>query len=77
MWTKSKRIGRFGAAHRVYAKIGAEKGAFDIADVLNGISDKLIVRHPHIYGDVQADTPEQVKQNWEQIKLKERPQIGV
>lgn len=54
-----------------YAKIGSEKGAFDIADVLNGICEKLIHRHPHIYGDIQAETAEQVKQNWETIKLKE------
>lgn len=54
-----------------YAKIGSEKGAFDIADVLNGICEKLIHRHPHIYGDMQAETAEQVKQNWESIKLKE------
>lgn len=54
-----------------YSKIGSEKGAFDVADVLNGICDKLIHRHPHIYGDVQADSAEQVKQNWEAIKLKE------
>jgi len=54
-----------------YAKIGSEKGAFDIADVLNGICEKLIHRHPHIYGDIQAETAEQVKQNWESIKLKE------
>ena len=54
-----------------YAKIGSEKGAFDITDVLNGICEKLINRHPHIYGDVQAETAEQVKQNWESIKLKE------
>ncbi|WP_299052359.1 nucleoside triphosphate pyrophosphohydrolase [uncultured Polaribacter sp.] len=54
-----------------YAKIGSEKKAFDIADVANNISDKLIHRHPHIYGDVVADTEEQVKQNWEQLKLKE------
>lgn len=54
-----------------YAKIGSEKGAFDIADVLNGICDKLIHRHPHIYGDVKAETAEEVKQNWESIKLKE------
>lgn len=55
-----------------YAKIGAEKGAFDITDVLNGICDKLIHRHPHIYGDVKADTEEEVKANWERIKLQER-----
>lgn len=54
-----------------YAKIGSEKGAFDVSDVLNGICDKLVHRHPHIYGDVQADTPEKVKQNWEALKLKE------
>ena len=54
-----------------YAKIASESQVFDIADVLNGICDKLIARHPHIYGNVQADTEEQVKQNWEQLKLKE------
>lgn len=66
-----KELGDLALHIVFYAKIGAEKKAFDITDVLNGISDKLIVRHPHIYGDVQADTPEKVKQNWEQIKLKE------
>ena len=54
-----------------YAKIASEMGDFEIKDVLHGICEKLIVRHPHIYGNVQADTEEQVKQNWEQIKLKE------
>ncbi len=54
-----------------YAKIGSETGAFDIADVLHGISEKLISRHPHIYGDAVANTAEKVKQNWEQLKLKE------
>jgi XTP/dITP diphosphohydrolase len=54
-----------------YAKIGSEKNAFDMADVLNGISEKLINRHPHIYGDVVANDAETVKQNWEHIKLKE------
>jgi XTP/dITP diphosphohydrolase len=54
-----------------YAKIASETNAFEIKDVLHGICEKLIVRHPHIYGNVQADTEEQVKQNWEQIKLKE------
>ncbi len=52
-----------------YAKIGSEKGAFDIADVLESINAKLIKRHPHIYGDVKAETAEQVKDNWEKIKL--------
>lgn len=54
-----------------YAKIGAEQQKFDINDVINGVCDKLIHRHPHIYGDVKADTEEQVKQNWEKLKLKE------
>lgn len=54
-----------------YAKIASETNHFDIADVLNTLCEKLIVRHPHIYGNVEADTEEQVKENWEQIKLKE------
>lgn len=54
-----------------YSKIGSELGAFDVADVLNAQCDKLINRHPHIYGDVKAETEEEVKQNWEAIKLKE------
>ncbi len=53
-----------------YAKIGSEKGAFDITSVLDSINEKLIRRHPHIYGDVKAETAEQVKDNWEKIKLK-------
>ena len=53
-----------------YAKIGSEKGAFDISDVLESINTKLINRHPHIYGDVKADSAEEVKNNWEKIKLK-------
>jgi len=54
-----------------YAKIGSEQGAFDITGVLEDINKKLIHRHPHIYGDVKADNDEQVKENWEKIKLKE------
>ncbi|WP_298778284.1 nucleoside triphosphate pyrophosphohydrolase [uncultured Polaribacter sp.] len=54
-----------------YAKIGSEKNAFDIADVANSISDKLIDRHPHIYGDVVVENEADVKRNWEQLKLKE------
>lgn len=54
-----------------YAKIGSETNAFDIADVLNGICEKLIHRHPHIYGDISVENEEEVKQNWERIKLKE------
>jgi XTP/dITP diphosphohydrolase len=54
-----------------YAKIASETQIFDIADVLHGICDKLITRHPHIYGDTQVTGEEEVKQNWEKIKLKE------
>lgn len=54
-----------------YSKIGEEKGAFDVADVLNGVCEKLISRHPHIYGDVEVADEEEVKANWEKLKLKE------
>lgn len=54
-----------------YAKIGSEKKAFDIADVAHAISEKLINRHPHIYGDIEVANEEEVKQNWEKLKLKE------
>lgn len=54
-----------------YSKIGSETNAFDIADVCNTISDKLIDRHPHIYGDVKVESEADVKRNWEQLKLKE------
>ena len=54
-----------------YAKIGSETGDFDIADVANGVCEKLIVRHPHIYGDVKVANEEDVKRNWEKIKLQE------
>ena len=54
-----------------YAKIGSEKNAFDIADVANSISDKLIHRHPHIYSDVVVKDEKEVKANWEKLKLKE------
>lgn len=54
-----------------YAKIGSETNDFDIADVCNSICDKLIDRHPHIYGDVQVKDEEDVKRNWENLKLKE------
>lgn len=54
-----------------YAKIGSETQHFDIADVANGICEKLINRHPHIYGDVKVKDENEVKQNWENIKLKE------
>ena len=54
-----------------YAKIADEKGAFDIEDVLNFLCEKLIRRHPHIYGDTKVENEEQVKANWEKIKLQE------
>ncbi len=54
-----------------YAKIGSETGDFDIADVASDISEKLINRHPHIYGDIHVSDEEEVKKNWENIKLKE------
>ncbi|WP_299779903.1 nucleoside triphosphate pyrophosphohydrolase [uncultured Formosa sp.] len=54
-----------------YSKIGSETEAFDIADVCNGICEKLIDRHPHIYGDVKVENEEDVKRNWENLKLKE------
>lgn len=54
-----------------YAKIGEEKGNFDIASVINDLCEKLITRHPHIYGDVKVNNEEDVKQNWEKLKLKE------
>lgn len=55
-----------------YAKIGSETGDFDIKDVCDRLCDKLIFRHPHVFGEVKADTAEQVSENWEQIKLKEK-----
>lgn len=54
-----------------YAKIGSEKNWFDITDVLNAICEKLIHRHPHIYGDTKVENEEEVKANWEKLKLKE------
>lgn len=54
-----------------YAKIGSETNSFDIADVCNSICEKLIYRHPHIYGDVKVTNEEDVKRNWEKLKLKE------
>lgn len=55
-----------------YAKMGSETGEFDIADVCNRISDKLIFRHPHVYGEAAAQNAEEVSQLWEQVKLKEK-----
>ncbi|MCZ6693923.1 MAG: nucleoside triphosphate pyrophosphohydrolase [Bacteroidetes bacterium] len=55
-----------------YARIGSEDGHFDIAEVINSICDKLIARHPHIYGDVKVADDQEVKENWEKIKLEEK-----
>ena len=55
-----------------YAKIGDEKGKFDIVDVCDALNDKLIFRHPHVFGTVHVDNAEEVTQNWEQLKLKEK-----
>ena len=55
-----------------YSKLGDEAGAFDYTDVANAVCDKLIYRHPHVYGDIHAETPEAVKQNWEALKLRKK-----
>lgn len=55
-----------------YAKLGEEAGAFDYADVANALCDKLIYRHPHVYGDIHANTPQEVKENWETLKLRKK-----
>ena len=60
-----------------YSRIGSETNDFDIADVCNSISDKLIERHPHIYSDVKVENEDDVKRNWEQIKLKEKGKTSV
>jgi MazG family protein len=54
-----------------YAKIGSEKGLFDMGDVLKGINDKLVYRHPHVFGDVSVTGPREVEENWEKLKIKE------
>ncbi len=55
-----------------YSKLGEEAGAFDYADVANALCDKLIYRHPHVYGDIHANTPDEVKENWEALKLRKK-----
>lgn len=67
-----KEIGDLMLHMVFYSKIADEKKAFDVADALTAICDKLIHRHPHIYGDVEANDEEAVKANWEKIKLKEK-----
>jgi len=54
-----------------YSKIGSEKGAFDVADVLNGVCDKLVFRHPHVFGDWKVKDAGEVVENWEELKMKE------
>jgi len=66
-----KEIGDILLHLAFYAKIADEEKAFNIIDVLNSLSEKLISRHPHIYGDVNVENEDEVKQNWEQLKLKE------
>ena len=67
-----KELGDLALHIVFYAKIASERGAFTITDVLQGISDKLVRRHPHVYGDVTADDATTVERNWEQIKLQEK-----
>ncbi|MFY0651460.1 MAG: nucleoside triphosphate pyrophosphohydrolase [Cyclobacteriaceae bacterium] len=67
-----KEIGDLMLHMVFYAKIASEKNSFDIADALNGICEKLIYRHPHIYGDIEVQDEQQVKENWEKLKLKEK-----
>ena len=55
-----------------YSKLGEEEGAFDFGDVADALCDKLIYRHPHVYGDIHANTPDQVKENWETRKLRKK-----
>lgn len=55
-----------------YSKLGEEEGAFDFAGVANALCDKLIYRHPHVYGDIHADTPAEVLENWEALKLRKK-----
>lgn len=72
-----KELGDLMLHNVFYARIASEKGDFDIEHVLNEVCDKLVRRHPHIYGDVQADSDEKVKENWEKIKLEEKGNVSV
>lgn len=67
-----KELGDIALHIVFYAKIASEEKRFNIQEVLDALSEKLISRHPHIYGDVKADNEEEVKRNWEQLKLKEK-----
>ncbi|BFK47579.1 nucleoside triphosphate pyrophosphohydrolase [Alistipes sp. i18-0019-D1] len=55
-----------------YSKLGEEEGAFDFGDVADALCDKLIYRHPHVYGDIHVNTPDQVRENWEALKLRKK-----
>ena len=67
-----QRVGRCLAPRGFLCKIGSETGDFDIKDVCDRLCEKLIFRHPHVFGDVKAETAGQVSENWEQLKLKEK-----
>ncbi len=67
----SKELGDMLLHIVFYARIGSETGDFDIASLIHGLCEKLIFRHPHIYGDVKVENEKQVKENWEKLKLKE------
>ncbi len=67
-----KEVGDLSLHVLFYARVAEEKGEFDIADVLNGMCDKMVFRHPHVFGDVKADDAETVSQNWEMMKTKEK-----
>jgi len=73
----SKEIGDLFLHLVFYARIGKERGTFTLEEVLHGICEKLIYRHPHIYGDVEVTSEEEVKANWEKLKLKEKNNKGV
>ena len=60
-----------------HATLAAEAGRFTLADVARGVHDKLVSRHPHVFGEVTADTPEQVASNWEALKLAEKGRTSV
>ncbi|MDH5397583.1 MAG: nucleoside triphosphate pyrophosphohydrolase [Cyclobacteriaceae bacterium] len=77
METIKKELGDLMLHNVFYARIGSEQQAFDMADVINGVCEKLIHRHPHIYGDVVAKDDKAVKENWEKIKLKEKGNTSV
>lgn len=68
----SKELGDVLLHVLFYAKIGEEKGAFDVVDVCDLLNNKLIFRHPHVFGDTQVSSTDEVLQNWEQLKLKEK-----